>query len=76
MIKPQKLRVSIACITALLSEIRPLPGLMGAALIFPQGAESEYALSYLVVAMLMNFAIVFSVTYLIFRFFIRRELSN
>ena len=76
MIKSQKLRVSIAFVAAALSEIRPVPGLLGATLIFPQGAESEHALSYLVVAMLMNLAMVFTVTYLIFGFFIRREISN
>lgn len=76
MIKQQKFRILIALLVALVSEIRPVPGLLGAALVFPQGAESDHALAYLALAILLNFAIVFASTYFIFGLFNKRESSN
>jgi hypothetical protein len=76
MIKHQKSRMLIALLVALVSEIRPVIGLLGAAFIFPEGAESDHALAYINIAMLMNFVIVFAVTYLIFGAISRRVSSK
>ena len=54
------------------SEFFPIPGMLAAALVFPQGIHSGHATAYLVLAMLLNFAIFFTITFLISRFFVRR----
>lgn len=76
MVKQQKFRLLTALGVSLVSEIRPVPGLLGAALVFPQGIEGDHGYSYLALAMVMNFAVFFAATYFIVGLFIRRESSN
>jgi C4-dicarboxylate transporter len=54
------------------SEFFPIVGMLAAALVFPQGIHSAHAVAYLALAMSLNFAIFFTATFHIFRFFIRR----
>jgi hypothetical protein len=55
------------------SEFFPILGMLAAALVFPQGIHSDHAYAYLALAMSLNFAIFFTSTFYVFRFFIRRS---
>jgi hypothetical protein len=51
------------------SEFFPIVGMLAAALVFPQGIHSGHAYA----SMSLNFAVFFTATLYIFRFFIRRR---
>jgi len=55
------------------SEFFPIVGMLAAALVFPQSIHSDHAYAYLALAMSLNFAVFFTATFYIFRFFIRRR---
>jgi hypothetical protein len=74
--KKNKLRLIIASLIGLASDLMPVPGMLGAALIFPQGAESDHGLAYLVLALVLNFALFFAVTYYLFGLFSKVRNSN
>ena len=42
-----------------------MPGLLGAAMVFPQGIESDHGIAYLVLALCLNFAVFFGASYYI-----------
>lgn len=65
----------VASFVALASEFFPVPGLLAAALIFPQGIHSDHANAYLVLALSVNFAIFFIAAFALFRF-IRQRLES
>jgi hypothetical protein len=60
-----KLRLIVALLVGIASEFRPLPGLLGASLVFPQGVEGDHGIAYLVLAECLNFGMVFAATYYI-----------
>jgi len=74
--KKNKLRLIIASLIGLASDLMPVPGMLGAALLFPQGAESDHGLAYLVLALVLNFALFFAVTYYLFGLFSKVRNSN
>jgi integrase len=60
-------RIIVASVVGLVSEIVPVPGLLGAALVFPQGIEGNYGYTYLALAIVLNFALFFGVSYYLFK---------
>jgi hypothetical protein len=74
--KKNTLRLIIALLVGLASDFMPVPGMLGAALVFPQGAESDHGLVYLVLALCLNFALFFGVTYYLFGLFSKSRNSN
>jgi len=62
-----------ALLVAAASEFYPVVGLLGAALIFPDGIHSDYPTGYLILAMVLNFTIFFIATYGLFQLIIRRS---
>src|SRR5579862_7456387 len=54
------------------SEFFPIPGLLAAALVFPEGIHSDHSVAYLVLAMFLNFFLFFIPTFYLFRFFITK----
>ena len=54
----------------------PVPGLLGAALVFPQGIEGDHGIAYLVLAACLNFALFFAASYYIFGLFTKPKDSN
>jgi hypothetical protein len=58
-----------ACFVGAVSEFFPVPGMLAAALVFPQGVHSDHATAYLVLAICLNFAMFFAATYFVIRFF-------
>jgi hypothetical protein len=71
-----KLRLIVALLVGIASEFRPVPGLLGAALVFPQGAEGDHGIAYLVLAECLNLGLVFAATYYIFGLFAKPKDSN
>jgi hypothetical protein len=69
-------RIVLASVVGLVSEIMPVPGLLGAALVFPQGVEGDYPYTYLALAVALNFALFFVVSYYLFGMFSKPEISN
>jgi hypothetical protein len=65
----------VASIVALASDFLPVPGLLAAALVFPQGIHSDHGFAYLALALVINFAIFFIPTFVLFRF-IRQWLES
>lgn len=61
-----KLRLTVALLVGVASELMPVPGLLGAALVFPQGILGNHGISYLVLALCLNFALSFAVCYYVF----------
>jgi hypothetical protein len=60
----QKKRIIIASVVGLvLSLILGVPGLLAAALIFPQGIEGDHGLMYLALATAINFTLFFTAIY-------------
>jgi hypothetical protein len=55
------------------SEFFPVPGLLAAALVFPTGIHSGHGTAYLVLALILNFALFFGATFWAMRFFLRRR---
>jgi hypothetical protein len=68
-VKQNKLRIVTASLVGLASDFRPVPGMFGAALIFPQGVEGDHAIAYLVLALSLNFALFFGAAYYVFGLF-------
>ena len=60
-----KPRLVFALLIAIGSEFLPVPGLLGAAMVFPQGIESDHGIAYLVLALCLNFAVFFGASYYI-----------
>jgi hypothetical protein len=54
----------------------PVPGLLGAALVFPQGIEGDHGIAYLGLAACLNFALFFAASYYIFGLFTKPKDSN
>ncbi|GEM_PF-7128988 len=71
-----KLRLIVALLVGIVSGFRPIPGLLGAALVFPQGAEGDHVIAYLVLAECLNFGLVFAATYYIFGLFAKPKDSD
>lgn len=65
------LRWTLSAVVGLLSEIRPVAGLLGAAVLFPQGAEGDHAIAYLILALVLNFGLLFGLTYWLAGIFLR-----
>lgn len=74
--KNHKLRLIISLLVGLASDFMPVPGMLGAALVFPQGAESDHGLAYLALALGLNFALFFVVTYYLFGLFSKSKNST
>jgi hypothetical protein len=72
----QKKRIIIASVAGLVSEFMPIPGLLGAALMFPQGIEGDHGYMYLVLAATLNFGLFFAMTYYLFELFSKPKISN
>ncbi len=72
----QTLRWTIATAVGLASDFIPVPGMLGAALVFPQGIEGDHGLAWLVLSLLLNFALFFGFTYLIFGLISKPKISN
>jgi hypothetical protein len=64
-----KLRLIVALLAGVASEFMPIPGLLGAALVFPQGIEGNHGIAYLALAACLNFALCFAASYYIFGLF-------
>lgn len=73
--RPSK-RIIIASVIGLVSEIAPVPGLLGAALVFPQGIEGDYPYTYLALAVVLNFTLFFGLAYYVFGLFSKPKISN
>jgi predicted permease len=71
-----KLRLIVALLVGVASELMPVPGLLGAALVFPQGIEGDHGIAYLVLAACLNFALFFAASYYIFGLFTKPKDSN
>jgi len=65
MTKPT-LRLVVAFLVGLVSELMPIPGLLAAAIVFPQGIHSDHGIAYLVLAVCLNFALFFAASYYVF----------
>jgi hypothetical protein len=74
--KNKNLRLIVASVVGLASDFRPVPGMLGAALVVPQGIESDHGLAYLVLALGLNFALFFGATYFLFGLFSKHRISN
>jgi hypothetical protein len=72
----QKKRIIIASVVGLVSEFMPIPGLLSAALIFPQGGEGDHGYMYLALADTLNFGLLFAITYCLFGLFSKPKNSN
>jgi hypothetical protein len=71
-----KLRLIIALLVGFASYFVPIPGLFGAALIFPEGVHSSHGFAYLILALVLNFALFFAATYYLFGLFSKSRNSN
>jgi hypothetical protein len=69
-------RIAIALLVGLASEALPVPGLVGAALIFPQGIEGDHGYLYLALAIALNFALFFGLTYYLLGLFSKARNSK
>ena len=58
------------------SEFYPIVGMFAAALVFPEGIHSGHGTAYLVLAIVLNFAIISAATFLIFKFITRRFVTT
>jgi hypothetical protein len=57
----------VAITVGLASEVMPVPGMLAAALVFPTGIHSDYAMIYLGLALCLNFALISGLCYLALR---------
>jgi predicted permease len=74
--KRQTLRLTIAASVGAASDFLPIPGLLGAALVFPQGVEGDHGFAYLALALCLNFALFFGIAYFIFGLYTKMKNSN
>ena len=65
-VKKQTLRWTVAAVVGLASDVIPIPGLLGAALVFPQGVEGDHGYAYLLLSVCLNFALFFGLAYWVF----------
>ena len=72
----QTKRIIVASVVGLVSDFIPIPGLLGAALIFPQGIEGDHGYMYLALAVTLNFGLFFAMTYYLFGLFSKPKISN
>jgi len=73
----QKKRILIASVVGLLlSLILGVPGLLGAALIFPEGIEGNHGWMYLALATAINFTLFFAVIYYLVGLLSKPNISN
>ena len=72
----KKLRLTVATIVGLVSCAIPVPGILGAAVVFPQGIEGDHAIAWLVLSLCLNFALFFGLAYLIFGLVSKPKNSN
>jgi hypothetical protein len=61
----------VAVAVGLLSDFMPIFGMLGAALVFPQGAEGDHGFAYLALALVLNFVLLFAATYWVIGLFLR-----
>lgn len=66
----------VAAVVGLASDFMPIFGMLGAAVVFPQGAEGDHGFAYLALALVLNFALIFALTYWIIGLFLRNRHSN
>jgi hypothetical protein len=69
-------RIIIASVVGLVSEFLPIPGLLGAALVFPEGIEGDHGGLYLALAVALNFAFFYTATYYLFGRFSKPKISS
>jgi predicted permease len=62
-VKKKTLRCVVAAVVGLASDCVPVFGMLGAALVFPQGAEGDHGFAYLALALVLNFVLFFGITY-------------
>lgn len=58
-------RLAAATIVGLVSLVFPVPGMLGAALVFPQGIEGDHGTAWLVLSYCLNFALFSGLAYVI-----------
>lgn len=61
---------------AIASEFFPIVGVLAVPLVFPQGIHSDHATVYLFLAMFLNFAILFAITFGIARYAMRKRQNS
>ena len=69
-------RLAAATVVGLVSLVLPLPGMLGAALVFRQGIEGDHGIAWLVLSYCLNFALFFGIAYAILGLFSRFKNSN
>ena len=70
------LRLAAATIVGLVSLVLPIPGMLGAALVFPQGMEGDRGIAWLVLSYCLNFALFLGLGYLICGFVFKPKNSG
>ena len=69
-------RLAAATVVGLVSLVLPLPGMLGAALVFPQGIDGYDGIAWLVLSYCLNFALFFGVAYSVLGLFSKFKNSN
>jgi hypothetical protein len=69
-------RIIIATVVGLVSEFIPIPGMLAAALVFPEGIEGDHGGLYLALAVALNFAFFYTAAYYLFGRFSKPKISN
>ncbi len=64
-------RLALATIVGLVSLVLPIPGMLGASLVFRQGIVGDHGIAWLVLSYCLNFALFFGIAYVILGFFSR-----
>ncbi|WP_089844090.1 hypothetical protein [Granulicella pectinivorans] len=73
----QKKRIILASVVGLvLSLFLGVPGLLGAALVFPEGIEGDHGLMYLALATVINFTLFFTAIYYLVGLFSKTNNSD
>ena len=75
-VQKKTLRLTVATIVGLVSCAVPVPGMLGAAVVFPEGIEGDHGIVWLVLSLCLNFALFFGIAYLIFGLFSKSNNSN
>ena len=68
--------LAAATVVGLLSLVLPVPGMLGAALLFQQGIEGDDGIAWLVLSYCFNFALFFVIVYAVLGFFSKFRNSN
>ncbi len=69
-------RLAAATVVGLVSLVLPVLGMLGAALVFPQGIEGDHGIAWLVLSYCLNFALFFGVAYAILGLFSKFKNAN